>query len=43
MNSATILNEFTFIFYNEFNSRSQAQACGARLAAKLCEFAEPME
>jgi len=43
MNSATILNEFTFIFHREFNSRSQAQAYGARLAAKLCEFAEPLK
>jgi hypothetical protein len=43
MNSATILKEFTFIFHREFNSRSQAQACGAGLDAKLCEFAEPLE
>ena len=43
MNSATILNEFTFIFHHEFNSRSQTRACGARLAAKLCEFAELLE
>jgi hypothetical protein len=43
MNLATNLNGFKFIFHREIHRRNQAQACGTRLAAKLCEFAKPLE